>query len=441
MSVGSIISLAGVRAEAPKQVTVSDGSIAFPYGHYEYFTRNQPDGMLLLNLARNEYSEFRVDTNRNFFIRLWNHEKGARYKLFVYRTTADPIIVAFDGEVQTLQIDGGETPQIDVINVEVIEFNNGTINKVVDNIYDDSLSPNQTWSSKKIFEEIGKVQNNVDAKDSDSIPLSKDIVFNGVEQGAYADGDQMNQGDTLTTILTKFAQKALPTIYTAPTFGITPNSQNIEAGSNVNPTIIPAWVQNDAGLLNRYLLLLSVAGGANSTLLDLAALQNYNQALIQVGDGQYLRYTAQAYYDEGLTKNNNLGDPDPVNKILAGVKEDTLVYTGFRKLFYGTPAGYPIISDEIRALPNSLLNPVNGSVFTLNIAAGTTFVVFAYPGTLRDVSSVKYLELGNAEVKDTFELLNFDVAGANGYVPLNYKIYVYEPAVPFGDAATYNITI
>jgi hypothetical protein len=84
---------------------------------------------------------------------------------------------------------------------------------------------------------------------------------------------------------------------------------------------------------------------------------------------------------------------------------------------------------------------VNGTTFTLNITAGATSVKFAYPAALRDVSSVKYVELGNGEVKDTFILTNELVEGAVGFTSINYKVYTYIPAIPFGDAVTYSVTI
>ncbi len=427
MSTGRIIgSFGGEKARPPKQVMVSDGTIGFPYGHPEYYTRNQPDGMLLLDLGNNEYSEFRLDTNRDCDVALYNHMNGARYKLFIYRTTAHPVNLSFGSGAELYVVQGIAEPgktQLLILNIEVAELEGRLVNKI---------GP----TSEKI-EEVLKSLN------TSSIRLSEDIQFNGAEQGAYKDGDVMAKDTTLTNILKNFATKATQVTYTAPVFGIAPNNQTVEAGTFVEPAIVPSFNQNDAGPLNRYLLQLSTGGGAGVSLVDGIALQTYNQPNAQVQDGAYLDFSATAFYDEGPTKLNNLGEPVPAGKILAGSKTDSLRYTGVRQAFYGAQpnAGAPALSSDIRALPGKRMNPANGTGFTINIAAGTRRIVIAYPSTLRDVSTIKYVELGNAEVKDTFQLTTINVEGANGFTAITYKVYVYTPAVPFGSAATYNVTI
>ena len=96
---------------------------------------------------------------------------------------------------------------------------------------------------------------------------------------------------------------------------------------------------------------------------------------------------------------------------------------------------------EIRSLANKTLNPQNGTSFTINIPVGATSVIFCYPATLRAVTSVTYTELGNANVTDTFTETNVSVEGANGYIAIPYRCYVYTPSVPFSSSATYVVTI
>ncbi len=425
MSTGRVIgNMNGQKAREPQKVVVSDGSIGFPYGHPDYFVSNQPDGMLLLDLSNNEYSEFRLDSNRDCEVHLYNHMNGARYKLFVYRTSATPVNITFFNGGFTYVIAGTENPaRVVVLNIEVLDLQGVLINKI---------GP----TSEQIDEVIASLN-------TSSIKLSEDIQFNGVEQGAYRDGDTMAKDETLTAILKKFAARANPVSYSAPAFGIVPNSTSLESGTLVQPAIVPSWSQNDAGLLKRYLLQLSTAGAGMVSLVDGPALQNFNQPEIQIQDGLFLEFLATAFYDEGETKLNNLGEPDQTGKILAGSKSDVLKYTGVRNAFYGAQAIaiMPSLSSEIRALPGKILNPSNGTSFSISVAPGTERVVFAYPATLRNVSTVKYVELGNAEVGDTFELININVEGANGFMAISYKLYVYRPSVPFGSAATYNVTI
>ena len=115
---------------------------------------------------------------------------------------------------------------------------------------------------------------------------------------------------------------------------------------------------------------------------------------------------------------------------------------GQRKYFYGVDHD-SATSADVRGLANGVLNPANGTSFTINIPLGATSVVFAYPDTdtLRDVSTVKYVEGLNAEVKGIFTKTSVNVEGANAYTAIGYKVYRYVPNAPFPNAATYVVTI
>nr|WP_321453586.1 hypothetical protein [uncultured Carboxylicivirga sp.] len=425
MSVGKIIqNNSGAMAEAPSKVFVSDGTQKYPYGHPEYFSGLKPDGMLLLDLKNNEYSEFRVDSDRDFTISLYQAKVGSRYKLFVYRSQDIPINIQFTGEDQTYVVKGtADAQQFLVLNIEVAELNDKLINRI-------------GATSEKLDELVASLN-------TSSIKLSEDITFNGVSLGSYANGTTVKKDTVLTDIIRNIAQVAQPVSYSAPSMSLTPSSQTVEAGTYVTPSLVATFTQRDAGALNRYLLQLSTGGGANVNLVDAAALQAYNQASIQVHDGQYLNYKATIYYDEGITKLNNMGEEDPTGKILAGSLVKNTIYTGNRYAFYGmdTNSANPGTSADIRALSGKRMNPGNGTSFTLNIPAGTKRIIIAYPATLRDLSSVKYVELGNAEVADTFTQMAINVQGVNNYLAIGYKVFVYIPAVAFNASATYNVTI
>jgi hypothetical protein len=60
---------------------------------------------------------------------------------------------------------------------------------------------------------------------------------------------------------------------------------------------------------------------------------------------------------------------------------------------------------------------------------------------LQDVSSVKYVEWLNAEIKDVFIKTNVNVEWANGYTDIAYKVFIYTPVEPFPATATYLVTI
>ena len=132
--------------------------------------------------------------------------------------------------------------------------------------------------------------------------------------------------------------------------------------------------------------------------------------------------------------------------LLSGTLVSSATVTGRRKAFYGLNSS-GLNSNDIRNLQYSLLNPVNGSTFTINITAGTTSVLFAYPASLRDVTEVKYVQGLGSDVKTNFTKTTFDVNGANSYAGTSYKIYNYTPTgvggvpVPFSAAVDYIVTI
>lgn len=261
----------------------------------------------------------------------------------------------------------------------------------------------------------------------------------GVTQGGYEDGDTIPAGTDIEYIIRDMLQVQIPPTYTSPSLSLVGSgTKNVEAGTVLSPTLTPNWTQNDAGSANDYDLdKEGVEVFSNGTPIA------HSPSSFTIGD-ENIDFQCSVSYDQGPIKNDNFGDPYPTGRINAGtINSNTVVYRGYRNLFYASDTGTaaPSASATVRGLESSSLNPSNGTSFTINIEAGTTRVVFAYPATLQDVSTVKYVELGNGEVKDTFTQTTVTVEGANGYSGVSYKVYTYTPAIPFGDTATYNVTI
>ena len=82
-----------------------------------------------------------------------------------------------------------------------------------------------------------------------------------------------------------------------------------------------------------------------------------------------------------------------------------------------------------------------GSKFSITIPVGALRVVFAYPATLRDVSSVLDVNGLGAEIKSGFTQSTVSVEGADGYTAIEYKVYTLDFANANDTANTYNVTI
>lgn len=273
------------------------------------------------------------------------------------------------------------------------------------------------------------------------LTLSEDFKVTGVNVGNLTDGKTFDRGTSVLDILKEMLRKRIPPTYTKPTAVLTcTGSGDVEVGTKVRPTVTTTFNQQDAGAITKYVL---KKNGAQ--VLDVDSLQEYiEEADIIINEGVSLYYDATVSYDNGKIKDDNFGQQYPSTSIKAGsVDANRVSYVGRRKLFWGTDASEEVNfdSEKVRALTGSRMNPAASTAFTINIKPGDRRIVFAYPATLRDVNTVKYVELGNSEVKDTFTQYRVQVTGANGHAPTEYKVYVYVAAAPIGAAMTYKVTI
>lgn len=164
---------------------------------------------------------------------------------------------------------------------------------------------------------------------------------------------------------------------------------------------------------------------------------------ITVADDTNYKINATVNYSEGAIPKTNVGNEYAAGKIAAGSKSATSsAITGYRNSFYGTLTEKgELTSDIIRSLGKSNKALANGSTFGITIPVGAMRVVFAYPATLRDVSSVKDVNGLNAEISGAFTKSTVSVEGLNSFQGINYKVYVTDFAEAVATANTYNVTI
>ena len=144
-----------------------------------------------------------------------------------------------------------------------------------------------------------------------------------------------------------------------------------------------------------------------------------------------------------MTAKDNLGrDSDPAGGIDAGTKEKTTsAFTPFRNVFYGASTTKPTLdSAAIRALTPTGKAYAAGTL-TINVPAGAQRVAIACDATKTGVTKVINESAMNADVTSTFVQSTVDVEGAEGYTAKPYKVWVFEPAVPYENAATLKVTL
>lgn len=166
-------------------------------------------------------------------------------------------------------------------------------------------------------------------------------------------------------------------------------------------------------------------------------------AEITVADDTNYKVTATGNFSEGAIPVTNVGNEYASGKITAGSKSATSsAITGYRNSFYGTLTEKgELTSDIIRSLNKSNKALTNGNSFDITIPIGAKRVVFAYPATLRDVTSVKDVNGLNAEISGAFTKSTLSVEGLNNFQGINYKVYVTDFAEAVATANTYKVTI
>lgn len=156
-----------------------------------------------------------------------------------------------------------------------------------------------------------------------------------------------------------------------------------------------------------------------------------------------LKYRVTATHGAGVTAKDNLGAASsPVVAIAAGSKtKDTAAYTPFRNVFYGASTSKPALdSAAIRALGKTGKAYAAGTL-TINVPVGAQRVAIACIATTKGVTKVINETAMNADVTGTFVKSTVSVEGANGYAAKEYNVWVFEPAVAYGNAAVLKVTL
>jgi len=271
-------------------------------------------------------------------------------------------------------------------------------------------------------------------------------ITSDVEVGGIKKTDVVTAGTTFQEFANLLLTKTYFPTFIIPSAHIYDNiATTVEAGTtgiiltvNFDPGAIQGKVDNyiwdpnlkqadRAGAVNTYLIN-GINNGTNNAL-------NLPTQVIEEGLNTFNTVVSFNSGPQPIdSKGNNYS-----SQLGGATVTDTVNVYGRRKAFYGS--SNPTGGDSPRDFGNSLLDPSNGSTFNITIPAGSTRVVFAYPATLRDVSSVKYIEGLNAEVKSVFSQTIENVEGLNGYTAIPYKRYIFTPVTSFSQEVNYQVTI
>lgn len=310
--------------------------------------------------------------------------------------------------------------------------------------------------------------------DADKVIMRDDITmagnytqFGNLTKNADGTATLSSKGKSVMDVFTEILSKRLqPSITAQPSisgFNLS-GAKAVEAGTTLAQASYTAGTLNkgsyqygpdDTGVVASNWVVQRITDGGTEqiTSVDAASLSagsdNNGGAGFQIGDvgGEgvvsSLRYKAIVTHGAGVTAKDNLGDDSsPAVSIAAGTKEKTTsAYTPFRNYFYGATAEKPTLdSTYIRGLTKSGKAYAAGTI-TINVAAGTQRVCIACIGNKTGVTKVINETAMNADVTSTFTQSTVNVEGAEGYTAQEYKVWVFEPAVPYENAATLKVTL
>ena len=230
-------------------------------------------------------------------------------------------------------------------------------------------------------------------------------------------------------IIDAFSEDVNPTI-TQPSVSISSSVMKAyEAGTNVTPTYTATFNPGsyefgpETGITPTSW---NVTFGAENIQANTGSF-----AQIQVTDSTNLKINATVNYGDGAIPWTALEKEYSDGQIKAGSKSaSTGALTGYRQYFYGvdTTSG-EINSALIRSFTASGKAAAAG---TINISAksGATRIIVAVPTAsgLKVTNAILTTSM-NADITNNYvKGASVQVEGANGYSPVSYDVYVYQPA-------------
>lgn len=94
----------------------------------------------------------------------------------------------------------------------------------------------------------------------------------------------------------------------------------------------------------------------------------------------------------------------------------------------------------LKAVGSPIFGIVKGNSYPIIIPPTARRVTIGYPASLGNIGAIRYAEFNNADITDTFAKLPVQVPGPSG-TTIPYFVYSYIAEIPFGNYATYMVTI
>ena len=277
--------------------------------------------------------------------------------------------------------------------------------------------------------------------DSKNIYFSKDLVVTE-DIGTIKIDDSGNHvieaaSKSIDEVFRYILTKEINPIITMPEISINfINETNVEAGTEITPTynakLTPgSYEYGPETGINA----LSWNIVDNSIPQNSSNLPSDSFPPIIIEDNTIYKITATALYNDGNIPKTNIGNGYLEGQIKSNLISKTIptAISSYRNFFYGainsSTSEAPLTSELIRSLNKGGAYDEE-KIITIK-AKNAKRIIIAYPAdsTREGLKSVLLTSSMNLNITSLYkEKFNIKVDGANGYKPVLYKVFVYEPA-------------
>ena len=320
-----------------------------------------------------------------------------------------------------------EQSDVDALNTVATEPKKGDIGIVTRVINSDKLS----YTSYVYNEAWEAMDGNYNAENvyfSDDLIITTDI---GVHKIDYTGSKTLNtSGKNVKEVFDLLLKEERNPVIVEPSISISSDElEPQEIGSFITPTYNISFdkgsyeFSKDTGVTP---ISYTVTDSNDNTLTE----QSGSFEQVQITENTNYTINATVEYSQGNIPKTNLGNDYVEGQIQSGSKtvssESSLI--GYRNSFYGTVTNKdnPIDSNLIRSLIKTNKALKEGDTITIDLPIGIKRVIFAYPNTLRDVTSIKDTNALNTEISSAFTKTEIEVKGANDYNGIQYKVYTLD---------------
>lgn len=259
--------------------------------------------------------------------------------------------------------------------------------------------------------------------------VTEDITVTGVNIGGYKNGDVIAVGTSMQDVLKKlFTNEIYPT-YKAPTLSLSSSIVVAEYDSIISPVFNYTFTQNDAGPMTScslsYDTVTLTPSGNTATVTDYNITKN-------------TKFTLTLNYDEGPTKQTNLGNDYETGKITAGtLTKDVTIKISLPHF------GFSLENDDITEYRNQTrnLNAQKGTQITVVTKPTDRYVYFMYPYSLGQAQKIRFDNINDDENISAFDCIVTQDNSLNGTGTNRFYLYKYSSPIPFGQECKFILTI